>query len=215
MKGKIGVYAVVPVALMQDDRLKASDIRVYAALASYQGQDEDCWPSRESIAERAGIKGTPESIQAQVSKTTRRLEIFGWIKKLGLQGGKSNHYTVLVDITEELPVTRELPTRNPGVTPPVTRELPNYSHENQQGKGEENKSAKIKPEKIAVGTFKNMFMTREQIEKISQHFPMDHTERIDKISEWLEQHGKRNKNDYAAVLCWARRDGWKPSGGRV
>ena len=68
------------------------------------------------------------------------------------------------------------------------------------------------PEKRAIGTFENVFMTEAEIKKIGDHFPIDHTARIDALSEWKKSKGKVTKDDYATVLCWARREGWKPAG---
>ena len=52
--GRIGVFGAVPIALLQDDRVNERCIRIYCALMSYEGTDDESYPSIEKIAERAG-----------------------------------------------------------------------------------------------------------------------------------------------------------------
>lgn len=63
----------------------------------------------------------------------------------------------------------------------------------------------IKKEKGSVGTFQNVFLTKEEYEKLKAQFP-DYLERIDRLSEYIASSGKSYKSHYAVILTWARKD---------
>jgi DNA-binding MarR family transcriptional regulator len=111
---KPGVYGMVPIALIQDDRVKVNMIKVYAALASFQGNSDTCWPSRKKIVERSGISATA------VSTALTALVEAGWIiREHRYAQNKSNVYSVLVDAE---PVETETSESDPVPetdTPPV------------------------------------------------------------------------------------------------
>lgn len=108
-KRKIGVYGIVPIALLQDEKVKPNMLKVYAALASFQGGGDNCWPSVAAIADRAGMKSDA------VSNATDRLAEVGWVRKTRRANErKTNVYEVLVDVDDtgseqENPDTGETP----------------------------------------------------------------------------------------------------------
>lgn len=61
----------------------------------------------------------------------------------------------------------------------------------------------IKKEK--VGTFKNVLLSANEIEKLKSNFD-DWHDRIDRLSEYIESSGKKYKSHYAVILTWARKD---------
>jgi predicted transcriptional regulator len=78
-----GQFAMVPLDVFDDDRLKALDIAVYAALDSYADDRGVCWPSINSIAKRA--KTSPRT----VNRAILNLIAAGYIqrKQQYLEGG--------------------------------------------------------------------------------------------------------------------------------
>jgi hypothetical protein len=50
----IGPYSIIPIWLLQYD-LDGASLRVYIALRSFADSGGDCFPSREAVAERAGL----------------------------------------------------------------------------------------------------------------------------------------------------------------
>jgi DNA-binding MarR family transcriptional regulator len=93
MKAKQGIYGMVPIALLSDPTIKPNMLKVYIALASFQGGSDICWPSLKQIAGRSGL-----SVNA-VSDATGQLETTGWISKARRAStNKSNIYEVMVDI---------------------------------------------------------------------------------------------------------------------
>lgn len=97
---KYGIWGAVPIALLQDQNLTPSAIRVYIALASFQGENAKSFPSLESIAERAGI------LRSAVPAATDCLAENGWIMKHRHGQGKPNTYVLCLksEVAEPLEV---------------------------------------------------------------------------------------------------------------
>ena len=62
-----------------------------------------------------------------------------------------------------------------------------------------------KNDKKVYGTYQNVFLTDEEIQKLKAEFP-DWQERIDRLSEYIESKGAKYKNHLATIRSWARRD---------
>jgi len=109
MKAKLNLYGMIPLELLQECSLH--EIRVYGALSSFQGNGENCWPTRIQIEKRCGLP------KCKISTATKGLEEKGWIKKL--QRGKklSNTYQCLYGVSE---VTESGTTLESEVTESVT-----------------------------------------------------------------------------------------------
>ena len=93
-KSRIGIFGMVPIALLQEKSISLSEIRAYAALSSFQGSNESSWPSLVEISTRAGLH--PDN----VSKAIKRLKLRGWVEVRRRGLGKSNVYCVLSDLAE-------------------------------------------------------------------------------------------------------------------
>jgi len=89
------LFSIVPIEVVQDKRLTLWHVRVLVALLSFRRKNTDTvWPSREQIAERAGMH------IANVSKTTSELVSLGWLVKDGGGGrSKSCEYRITVPET--------------------------------------------------------------------------------------------------------------------
>lgn len=62
-----------------------------------------------------------------------------------------------------------------------------------------------KPTKHKYGEFKNVLLTDEELEKLKSEFP-DWLDRIERLSEYIEQKGNKYKNHYVTIRVWARKD---------
>lgn len=58
----------------------------------------------------------------------------------------------------------------------------------------------------AMGEFKNVHLTEEELEKLKEQFPHDWQERIERLSQYMASKGKRYKSHYATILTWARKE---------
>ena len=96
---------------------------------------------------------------------------------------------------------------NVTVTLPVT--LPNATDIDKDKEidiDKENKECKAdKPaRRTRYGTYKNVLLSNEEMEKLQAEFPYDYQERIERLSEYIASSGKKYKNFLATIRSWAR-----------
>lgn len=95
---KYGVFGACPISILQDERITPNALRVYIALMSYQGTEDECFPTREKIAVRAGL-----NFAEKVSHALRILKDTGWVVVIQRGKKQSNVYRCcFVDITENV-----------------------------------------------------------------------------------------------------------------
>lgn len=80
--------------------------------------------------------------------------------------------------------------------------------------GEDNEeAAPPKPTRHKYGMYENVLFTDEEYKKLTEEFPHDYTERIERLSEYIASTGKKYKNHLATIRSWAKNDtGAKPKG---
>lgn len=66
---------------------------------------------------------------------------------------------------------------------------------------------KYKSIKHKYGEYKNVLLTDEQYQKLTEEFPNDYQRRIEEVSEYCASHGKTYKNYLATIRNWARKEG--------
>ena len=87
--------------------------------------------------------------------------------------------------------------------------LPLGNNENKNNKNNENvvnNSDNKKPTRHKYGTYKNDFLTDEDMEKLKTEFPDDWQNRIERLSEYIASSGKTYKNHLATIRVWAKKD---------
>lgn len=83
------IFGIVPIAVCCDKTLSLNDLRVYIALASFQGEKQQSFPRRRKISERSGVH------ISHISKHTSRLKRFGYLEKIQRGRGISNVYSIV------------------------------------------------------------------------------------------------------------------------
>ena len=68
------------------------------------------------------------------------------------------------------------------------------------------KDKRKKTEKESYGEFNNVMLTEEEYEKIVNRWPMDYQDKIENLSTYIAQTGKKYKSHYATLLSWDRMD---------
>ena len=63
-----------------------------------------------------------------------------------------------------------------------------------------------KPTRHQYGEYSNVLLTDDDLEKLKSEFPSDWSERIDRLSSYMESTGKHYKNHLATIRNWARND---------
>ena len=87
--------------------------------------------------------------------------------------------------------------------------LPLEIAENKNNKNNENdfnNSDNKKPIRHKYGTYKNVLLTDEDMEKLKTEFPDDWRNRIERLSEYIASSGKTYKNHLATIRVWAKKD---------
>jgi len=86
-------FSMVTNAVLKDRRLRAGDKSVYAILCMYADNDRlDCYPSRETIMEEAGVSDNT------LRNTIRKLKLLGYIdvdRRTNHRGQATNLYVLL------------------------------------------------------------------------------------------------------------------------
>ena len=78
--------------------------------------------------------------------------------------------------------------------------------------GEDNEeAAPPKPTRHKYGMYKNVLLSDEEYQKLTEEFPTDYLGRIERLSEYIASTGKKYKNHLATIRSWAKKDtGAKP-----
>ena len=61
------------------------------------------------------------------------------------------------------------------------------------------------------GEYLNVLLSNEELEKVKAEFPIDWSERIERLSEYIATSGKKYKSHIAVIRSWARRDTEAPA----
>ena len=56
------------------------------------------------------------------------------------------------------------------------------------------------------GMYKNVLLTDEEYMKLTEEFPHDYSDRIERLSEYIASTGKKYKSHLATIRSWARKD---------
>lgn len=202
VKTKLPKHGVVPVAILLDQEITLADLKVYTALSSFQGSNDDAYPSREKIVERCGL--ALETVSRAVSHLVER----GWVERKRRPNATSI-YRVLFETEDDTEVTAtSLPGSDSQVTPEVTAtSLPSIKQKDHL--------KRIAKTKHKHGEFSHVLLTDEDLEKLKAEYPLDWQERIKRLDEYIEMKGPKKAsyaNHLLTIRNWAKRDVQKPSG---
>jgi len=117
MKARMPMHGLVPISLIQDPEVTFADLKVYTVLASFQGSNDDSYPSRQAIVNRCGL------VVETISRSVKHLMELGWIHRVR-RPNETNIYRVMIEAEETSEVTSKSP---PGNDPQVTSEVTSKS----------------------------------------------------------------------------------------
>ena len=63
-----------------------------------------------------------------------------------------------------------------------------------------------KPTRHKYGMYNNVLLSDEDYQKLQEEFPHDYTERINRLSEYIESTGKKYKSHLATIRAWSRKE---------
>lgn len=84
--------------------------------------------------------------------------------------------------------------------------IPNEQQMNNKRTTSEHKQEYKTLKKNIYGEFKNVRLTDDEFEKLKTKFNSTHLDRIEALSQYIEQKGKKYKSHYATILTWDRND---------
>ena len=64
----------------------------------------------------------------------------------------------------------------------------------------------LKVIKHRYGQYGNVILSDAALEKLQNEFPNDWEDRIERLSEYMQSHGRQYKDHLATIRCWARKD---------
>jgi hypothetical protein len=82
----------VPIDLLEDTRLSATELRFYLRLMGYARQRTTCFPSRATLAKKLGVGVRSIDIW---KKKLKELGLLDWVKEIKSDGREHNIYTLL------------------------------------------------------------------------------------------------------------------------
>lgn len=135
MKVKLPKHGIVPIALNLEPDLTLADLKVYVALASFQGTNDESFPSRESIVKRTGLA------LETVSRAVSHLVLMGWVERVR-RPNEVSIYRVMMETDEVSEVTATSQPDESGSDLPVTPEVTATSQPSIKQKQHLKKSAK-------------------------------------------------------------------------
>lgn len=71
---------------------------------------------------------------------------------------------------------------------------------------DEEEAAPPKPSRHKYGMYKNVLLSDEEYQTLTEEFPHDYTDRIERLSEYIASHGKKYKSHLATIRSWARKE---------
>ncbi|MBF0454022.1 MAG: helix-turn-helix domain-containing protein [Magnetococcales bacterium] len=138
-----GQFAQIPIGALLDQRLAASGFRVLTALFSFASRERPvCWPSRATLAERAGVS------LARVSVITRQLEELGWLKRESGGGRSTSRYHMRVPPHLRVAFKNDQAPQSPGIAQPDRGGLPEQTKRTEEkNKPHQRPARKLEPVK--------------------------------------------------------------------
>ncbi len=124
--------------VIQDGRLTLLQLKVLLALYSFRNKNTSlCFPSRETISKRTGIRIT------RISTTTTQLEKLGWIRKFWDSETKKYNYQITVPELGTVPQSGTVPeSGTEGVPESGTKGVPESGTHNYKENYKENLKTK-------------------------------------------------------------------------
>ena len=199
---KKSYYAVIPANVRYDDSLPPNAKLLYGEITALCNAGGFCWASNQYFANLYGV-----SI----------LSIKRWIKALIDRGYITSRFIYKRG-------SKEIDTRciqicyHPSIKNDTNPGIKNDTDNNTYINNTFNNTNEYiymsdKPTKKTIkhkyGEYNNVLLTDEELKKLKDEFP-DWEDRIERLSEYIEQKGNKYKSHYVTIRVWARKDKDKP-----
>lgn len=194
---KKSYYAVIPANVRYDERLTPNAKLLYGEITALCNSEGWCWATNKYFADLYGVS------TISISKWIKNLIDTGHIRseiiyKQGTKEIDKRCITILYDTIKEnfnTPIKENFKENNTSF---------NTTSNNTTNIYMSDKPTK-KPSKHKYGEYNNVLLTDEELDKLKAEYP-DWEERIERLSEYIEQKGNKYKSHYVTIKVWARKD---------
>ena len=203
-------------------QLKGIELDVYAIIHGFSQDGESSFTGSLQY-----LSDFTNSTKPTVIKALKSLVEKGYIVKNENQanGVKFNTYQANLEVVKKLywgskeilPGSKEtLPGGSKETLPGGSKEtLPNNKSLNNKDLDNKEDKKGPAPSPARYGEYENVILTDKELEKLKTEFPYDWQERIDRLSSYIAQSGKKYQNHLATIRNWARRDAETGTRGRA
>jgi hypothetical protein len=194
-------YGIIPKLVMKDKDLTIESKAIYSYLCSYAGNGDTAFPSVGLMCSDLGISET------RYLKHRKTLLDKGYItikRERKDRKWSNNVYTIAHSVYPQNEGIQNEGIQNEGsINNSINNNSINNNSDNKDSPPIKNGKAERKSK---YGEFKNVLLTDDEHKKLTERFPNDCKERIERLSLYIESQGKKYKSHYATILSWARRD---------
>lgn len=187
-------------------QLKGVELDVYAIIYGFSQDGESSFTGSLQY-----LSDFTNSTKPTVIKALKSLVEKGYIVKNQNQanGVKFNTYQADLEVVKNLYWGSKeiLPGGSKDSLPGGSKEtLPNNKDIDIKDLNNKEDKKKSAPSPARYGEYQNVILTDKELEKLKDEFPHDWQERIDRLSSYIAQSGKKYQNHLATIRNWARRD---------
>ena len=200
-------YAIIPANVRYDKELKPNAKLLYGEITALANENGFCWATNNYFAELY------EVAKETISRWIKQLADKGYIDVEMIYDGKElKERRIYISKNQRVLTEKSKPLDenvNRGIDKIINRGIDEKVKENNTSMNNTSMNKreiyKEKDDRIVLGEFRNVRMTFKQLDSLKDKF-VDWEDRIERLSGYKAQTGKRYKNDYATILVWARKE---------
>lgn len=186
-------YSVIPAEVRYDKHLSPNAKLLYGEITALCNEKGYCWASNKYFADLYGV--TKDTASKWISSLVKE----GYISVAvhHKEGSREITGRTIYLLTKlSIPIDEKIDTPIDEIVEDNNTDINNtYEYRKE-----------IYKEKHKYGTYNNVLLNDEELEKLKTEFPTDFTERIERVSEYCASKGVSYKNYLATIRNWARRD---------
>lgn len=182
----------IPKAVWLDTRLNALDKVILTEIDSLDQGERGCYASNKHIADFC------QCSERKVSESIAQLIKCGYLRVQKFDGRQRELRSRLAEIARQTSKNHEADTQ-------ILRESNTV---NNTTNNTVNKKID-KPPKHKYGEYNNVLLTDAELDKLKADYP-DWQTRIDRLSGYIAQSGKKYSSHYATIRNWAKKDAEQP-----
>lgn len=199
-------YAVIPASVRYCEDLKPSEKLLYGEITALASKSGECWATNQYFAQLYQV--SPVSISRWVNALRKHGFInVQMIRSSGTQEIDKRVITVVdpINRNDNTPYQNCKEGINKNVNGGINKNVKENNTSMNNTSINKREIYKEKDDYLTLGEFKNVRLAYEQLDHLKDKF-VDWEDRIERLSAYKAQTGRRYKNDYATIIVWARKE---------